>query len=384
MDKLLYCKSNIDEYGGMSLKKVLLLCQQGVPYETSPARYQLVQELKRKGYIIYVFNSANILYHEIRNDIDYFTNTRKMSQKEIRKKIKNIKPDYIIAFTDDDTRILFSLLWTMKKTCFIYFNLEIYTPEREQRRKKNKNKFFYPILWRLAFLSNKLKEIVFTKKCKVFIIQDNLRRKTSARYFIHHPNTLLIPNSYIYNSEDFVKEVGCGIVYSGILTKLRLEPLMEELKLLPNLPLVLSGKSDDWFRKQYKALHINHPDIDMYEQSLSPQNHLEFLKQYAIGLVWYSPASDANENDIGLSSGKLFRHLSIGQPVIVSPCPGLSSVVEKYKLGVVINNISELSDAYAKIMNDYSQYLQNIKRIYINKFDYSKIIQPFLREMEKM
>ena len=101
-------------------------------------------------------------------------------------------------------------------------------------------------------------------------------------------------------------------------------------------------------------------------------------------MVWYSPASDANENDIGLSSGKLFRHLSIGQPVIVSPCPGLSSVVEKYKLGVVINNISELSDAYAKIMNDYSQYLQNIKRIYINKFDYSKIIQPFLREMEKM
>lgn len=98
MDKLLYCKSNIDEYGGMSLKKVLLLCQQGVPYETSPARYQLVQELKRKGYIIYVFNSANILYHEIRNDIDYFTNTRKMSQKEIRKKIKNIKPDLMLLF----------------------------------------------------------------------------------------------------------------------------------------------------------------------------------------------------------------------------------------------------------------------------------------------
>ena len=54
--------------------------------------------------------------------------------------------------------------------------------------------------------------------------------------------------------------------------------------------------------------------------------------QYHNPLLLQNPASDANENDIGLSSGKLFRHLSIGQPVIVSPCPGLSSVVEKYKI----------------------------------------------------
>lgn len=32
------------------MKKVVLMCQQGVPFETSPARYQLVYELKQKGY----------------------------------------------------------------------------------------------------------------------------------------------------------------------------------------------------------------------------------------------------------------------------------------------------------------------------------------------
>ena len=132
--------------------------QQGVPYEVSPARYQLVHELKRDGYKTYVFNLGKILHDKNWKDIDCFINTMNISKREIRKKIMEIMPEYLIATTDDDVRIIFPLLVVMKTT-FIYYNLEIYTPEREQRRYENKSAFWYSLSWRMGYLKNKIKEV---------------------------------------------------------------------------------------------------------------------------------------------------------------------------------------------------------------------------------
>lgn len=365
------------------MKKVLLMCLQGVPYETSPARYQLVQELKRKGYETYVFNYGKIRGWEDRRSIDHVVNTLNFSTKEIRKKIRNIMPEYIIVSTDDDIRILFPILSILKKTSFIYYNLEIYTPQREQGRHRFKHKQFYPILWRNGYLCNKIKEIIFTKKCKFFTIQDELRKKVSKKYFISHKNTILIPNSYAYDPKKCIGTEAKGVIYSGILTKFRMEPLMEHLRDMPNFPLVFSGKSDAWSRQQFQILQTTHPDIKFYEQSLSPENHLSFIKQYAVGFVWYDHSEDENEEYIGLASGKFFRHLSIGQPVIVSSSPGIGNIVNKYKLGIVIDDISQLKEAYEKIMNNYSYYQNNIIKVYAKKFDYAKFVNVFLKEMER-
>jgi len=357
--------------------------QQGVPYETSPARYQLVHELKRKGYETYVFNQGKILHDENWKDIDHFINTANMSKRQIRKKIIGIMPQYIIATTDDDIKILFPLLPVMEMF-LIYYNLEIYTPEREQRRNGNKSSLWYPLLWRTAYLWNKTQEVIFIKKCRFFTIQDSLRRRISKKYFIYHPDTLLIPNSYVYNERDRVKNESCGVVYSGALVRFRMEPLMRKLHGLPDFPIVFSGKCDAWFRNQFKILHAAHPAMKLKEQSLPPKKHLEFIKQYAVGLVWYDHSKDENEENIGMASGKLFRHISVGQPVIVSATPGLAKIVCKYKLGIVINDISELTDAYREIMADYSQYQDNIRHVYKSKFDYNQNIKPFLEKMEEM
>ncbi len=85
---------------------------------------------------------------------------------------------------------------------------------------------------------------------------------------------------------------------------------------------------------------------------------------------------------MGLSSGKMFKHLSIGQPVIVIGCPGADEAVEKYKLGVVINNITELESAYSKIMDNYSYYMDNVIRTYRDVFDFKKVVTPFLDYIE--
>ena len=364
------------------MKKVLLMNQQGVPYEVSPARYQLVHELKREGYKTYVFNLGKILHDKNWKDIDCFINTMNISKREIRKKIMEIMPEYLIATTDDDVRVIFPLLAVMKTT-FIYYNLEIYTPEREQRRYENKSAFWYSLSWRMGYLKNKIKEVIFTKKCKFFIIQDSLRKRISKKYFIYHSNTLLLPNSYVYNEADCVRSECRGVVYSGNLTRDRIESMIKKLYSIPNFSIVFSGRSDMWFRNQFKILHSINPGVIFKEQSLSPQKHLEFLKQFAVGFVWYDHSEDENEENIGMASGKLFRHLSIGQPVIVSASPGLAKIVSEYKIGIVIKDISELAKAYEKIMSNYSQYQDNVRQIYKKKFDYAQNIKKFLKKMEE-
>ena len=109
------------------MKKILLLCQQqGCPIEVSPARYQLIHELRKKNYEIYVLYPGSIKDKTIKSEIQHFTNTSNLSMQEIRNKIINIAPECIIAFTYEYTKILYRLMWKMRKTVCVYYNLEIY------------------------------------------------------------------------------------------------------------------------------------------------------------------------------------------------------------------------------------------------------------------
>lgn len=365
------------------MKKVLLLCQQCEAYslESSPARYQLIHELKTLGYEIYVFLPGGIRDRGIKNEICLCVNTSHISVGKIRRRIREIAPEYVLAFTYEDAKILYPLPYTMKKTAFIYYNLEIYTPMEHDRQLTGMAK---RIRGGIRYIPNKCKEMIFTKKCRAFVIQDALRKRTAARFFIRHPFTMLIPNTYVYREDIRVKPESRGIVYSGGLNKLQLESLLKGLEHLPDLPVTFSGWSDQWFKGQYKRLCATHPGIKVYTHFMQPDQFSEFLRQYAVGLIWYSPTKDENVNNIGMSSGKFFRHLSLGQPVIVNSCPGLGRIVEKYKLGIVVRDASKLQDAYEKIMDHYSYYQNNVIRVFKDKFDYEKVIRPFLRQMENL
>lgn len=362
------------------MKKILLLCQQqGCPIEVSPARYQLIHELRKKNYEIYVLYPGSIKDKTIKSEIQHFTNTSNLSMQEIRNKIINIAPECIIAFTYEDTKILYRLMWKMRKTVFVYYNLEIYTPSME-RYAQIAGKYFKERCV-MAYLSNKLKEIIYTRGCKIFVIQDDLRKRTSSEYFISHPNTLLIPNSYVYNDNYEISHERKGIVYSGGLNKLQLKSLFQNPDNFPDVPITFAGWGDRWFQIQYMKLKKTHPDVAYCNQKLPPEELSEYLDQFAVGLIWYSPIRDKNINNIGLASGKLFKHLSLGQPIIVVDCPGISEVINKYRLGIVIHDIRDLQKAYEKIMKRYSYYQKNVQVVYKNKFDYIKVIQPFLEQL---
>lgn len=364
------------------MKKILLLCQQqGCPIELSPARYQLINVLKDLNYGVYVFIAERIFSKAIRNNIDCVVNTIGLTNKQVQNKIEKVNPEVIIAFTYEDARILYTLPRVMKKTTFIYFNLEIYTPSMEQYLTGEKHLFSKKCI--LNYIYNKFKEVLYVRQCKLFVIQDTLREKTSKKYLIKHSHTILVPNSYVLNEKEQNEVQRSGIIYSGGINRLQAKSLIEELDKISDIPITFAGWSDGCFKKQYNKIRRDHPNIKVYDQRLMPEQLSAFLQPYAIGLVWYTATKDENINNIGLASGKLFKHLSLGQPVIVMDCPGISKVVNKLRLGIVIYNVAELKDAYELIMKQYSVYQKHVMDAYKKFFDYKRVIQPFLRELER-
>lgn len=359
------------------MKKVLLMSMQTAQLELSPARYQLLEELHARGFETYILLSGKLRGKNSYKTIDYVVDAHGMSMRNIRKKILEINPQIVIATTFDDTNSIYILPYIMKNTSFYYYNLEVYAPYLHKDVRKDNFKFY--VKYKIMYPVNKIKEILYTYKVKAFTIQDNIRRKLSAKYHIQNPNTILIPNSYIFDETKIIADDQSGVIYTGGIERDFLLGQMDYLKEVKNTPLTFSGYIDNWGREKSRAIRKTNPNIRFKEQILSIDNYTRYLQQFAVGLVWYSPLrEDESHYYMGLSSGKMFKHLSLGQPVIAVNCCGITEVIKKYKIGIVINSISELDSAYSEIMKNYSFYRENVIRTYKNKFDFKKIIIPFI------
>lgn len=363
------------------MKKVVLMSMDTSVIEWSPAKYQLLDELKRSGFETYLF-LPNTMKNRCNITVDHMVNTKGMENREICKKIIEINPQAVIATLYMDTSIIFWLPAVMKNTSFYYYNLEIYTPYISgEIRKENWKRY---VAYKLRYPFDKIKEIIYTKSVKAFTIQDSLRRKLSEKYHVRHSNTILIPNSYAFDESLIVPPGQSGVIYSGGINREFLGQQFDGLKAVRNVPVVFSGFIDQWCLQRIKKLKYSNPNLKFIYQNLPIKEYTDYIRNFAVGLVWYS-ALEADESHyyIGLSSGKMFKYLSLGQPVIAVDCPGITEVVNKYKLGIVIKNISELPQAYETIMRNYSDYRENVIRTYRSKFDFRKRITPFIECIEE-
>ncbi len=349
----------------------VLMCQQGVPFRLSPARMQMVEELKRRGSRVIVFFPGRKIDREIKNKVDKLINTKNMKNVHIRRKIQEITPDVVICFTVEDTDICCLLPYRMKKTRFYYYNLEICVSSY-----KNENNYALGrFLNKMDYLRSKSKEIIYVHRCSALVIQDILRKKILKKYWISHPNTWLIPNSYYSSRIEYNGMYQEGLIYSGSLGMDILGNFIEHINDFSNIPITLSG----WGRVSPKVRE--NPNVKVIIHNFSQDEYTEFISAYKAALIWYTDRHDDNVYYIGLASGKFFKHLSLGQPVIVNNVPGLAEEVKRYKLGVVINNLSELSDAYKNICDNYEFYVRNIQEIYEKKYDYGKVSKRFFDSM---
>ena len=344
------------------------MCQQGIPFKLSPARTQIIEELNKRGLRVIVFFPGIVNDKRIRTESNIIVNTRNMSSASIKKKIRRINPDIVICTTIEDAQICCVLPYTMKKTNFYYYNLEIYV----RSRRWEENNFFCKFANKIDYMKNKFKEILYVKGCTSMVIQDKLRKKISKQYWIAHPVTWLIPNSYSLGCNKYEVPHKNGVIYSGIMSNDVLKSFIQQAACINNFELTISG----WCCSEVKKLKKN-SNITVIQQQLSEDDYTKFLSAYDIALIWYESRDDANIRNIGLSSGKYFKHLSLGQPVIVNDAPGLAEEVRKYKVGIVINDLSELANAVGTIYANYDFYVKNIKRVYKAKYDFKKVSKHF-------
>ena len=366
-------------------KRAVLMSLDSCDIERSPARYQLLAELNKRKFETYVFLPYRMKRRKsvkAVKSIDHIINVETMSDKEIRRKIVDINPHVVIATVYVDTAVIYNLPFVMKNTSFYYYNLEIYTPYINKDIKKENLRFY--VKYKLEYPVKKMKEILYTKMTRAFTIQDSLRRELSRKYHIWHSNTILIPNSYVYEESEVISAGQSGIIYAGGIKRDFLLGQFDNLETVKNVPLTFSGIIDQWCMKRIRKLKHTNPNIKFENQVLSIDEYTDYMRRFAVGLVWYSALKKDEANYcIGMSSGKMFKHLSLGQPIIAVKCPGIAEVVNRYKLGVVIDNISELESAYDEVMKNYSYYRENVIRTYRNKFDFRKVIVPFLECIEK-
>lgn len=363
------------------MKKVILMSMEDDKIEWSPAKYQLLDSLKARGFVTYVILPDRLKNRSRITAIDYVINAKGMTAWEIRKEIIKINPQIVIATLYVDTAITYLLPFIMKDTSFYYYNLEIYTPYVDKEIMSEDIKYYFG--YKLRYPLEKIKEILYTRFAKGFTIQDPLRRKLAAKYHVWHPNTIYIPNSYVFNESALVPKGREGVIYSGGIKRRFLVEQFDDLKSIHDLPVVFTGIIDSWCFKRIKKLQRTNPNLKFVQQVLSINEYTDYVRQFAIGLVWYSSLKeDETHYCMGLSSGKMFKHLSLGQPIIAVDCMGITETVNKYQLGVVIHNISELPQAYKIIMDNYSYYQENVIRTYQQRFDYKKRIEPFLELIE--
>lgn len=347
----------------------VLMCQQGTPFAYSPARDQMVDELRLRGSEVILFFPGIVSDENLKKRLKKIFDTRTMSPSSVRKKIKEINPDIVFAFTEGDARICFPLPYTMRNTDFYYYNLEIYVYPMLYVQNE-KGSMVRKITNRIDYLKNKLKEIIYVKGCRALVIQDKLRKKILRKYGISHPVTWLIPNTYCVDFRRTDIPHKSGLIYSGGVWINTMKSFVERAEDIKDVEITISG------RTHIKGKFKNNPNIHVITQQLSQEEYTRFISAYDIALIWYTKHDD-NLYYMGLSSGKLFKHLSLGQPVIVNNMPGLAEEVRKYKLGVVIEDVSELKDAVRTISSNYDFYVENIKRIYKKRYDYKKITKKF-------
>ncbi|MCP2727532.1 hypothetical protein NJ959_03460 [Symplocastrum sp. BBK-W-15] len=87
------------------------------------------------------------------------------------------------------------------------------------------------------------------------------------------------------------------------------------------------------------------------------------------------------------ASGKIAEYLKYGKPVLVNDLPSLVELVEKYKIGVVIqdpSNSNEIELAIGQILKSYDWYSNNAKLCYDAEFDFTKNVELILSEINSL
>jgi len=163
------------------------------------------------------------------------------------------------------------------------------------------------------------------------------------------------------------------IIYQGHIGKDRdFTNLVEILHELPiKTHLVLVGNDHEMVVK-YKSIYAN---ITWIPHIKAPA-HLAITKMADLGIIYYNPES---LNNIFCAPNKTWEFSKYGLPIISNDIPGMIEATNYYKAGISCNFNSkvELKNGIANLLNNYSVFSENAKKMY-DELDYQGIIHNII------
>ncbi len=238
------------------------------------------------------------------------------------------------------------------------------------------------------FLSLELTESLYEARCdKNNLKSVFIQRQDRYDYVfkgIKHP-TFLVQNAPTFVPIDIpAREEKNTLLFCGTASRGFGAPLALNLvEKYPQYNVHFKGTIYDEIRTQIYTQHIDayyHGNIILDTAYIAEKDMLDFIKKFRIGLCFYDMRYKEfdNFNYQTAPSGKLFKYLAAGVPVIGSDIAGLSYIKE-YEAGILLQKptAENIHHAIETIEKNYDFYVQNALKI-AKKFSFAESIEPYL------
>lgn len=334
----------------------------------------------------------------------------------------NSRPDNSLTETTNLRGLYLALKYLLERLCWLFMNSFSYVRRQRRLIKKLKNvKFrhnkclvlaidhtsclvavkYFPgkvVLWSYDILTKDypvrikngfLDRLVTSKemsKVKALIIQDEQRKRLLEESVgAVFTNTIYLPVSL--NDSEFCRKAAenrqkknslstVSIVQSGWIGKGRWsDKLIDAYQNWPiSYELTLRGFiqadiNDSLLRAKRK------PEVSgsICDTDLLPQ----ILNNCDIGFVGYSE-NDSNHRYIENASSQMVEFLRLGIPVIGCGSSSFNDFVTRQNIGIGISSIEEMEEAINKIVEDYSFFSSNARKLYESRFDLCSYFNNYL------
>ncbi len=200
--------------------------------------------------------------------------------------------------------------------------------------------------------------------------------------------TFIVQNSPNFKEIE-IKEKRRGLIYGGsAYDELGFYHCLKYLNKYPDEVMTVQGaimkKDSDKVNAEYSNLKDR---LKINNKYLENEEVVEFLSDYEIGFCFYNfdvpSIRDNYFNYATAPSGKMFKYLAAGVPVVCSNIIGFKFVNE-FKCGVTIDTMEpeDIRKAILTIRENYQLYVQNAIKA-AKHYSFDKAIAPFLQLIDK-
>lgn len=298
------------------------------------------------------FKNKNVNYFTI-NSKTFFIRFVERFLRILRvwSRIKKHIYDFIIGF-DPEGLFYASLFGFIKRTPYIYHNLEIYP-------RSTLNTLVKKIKKKIEILANKYAVLSITQdeiRAPILARENKIELKTIFIVYNTSIGGIITNKDNIFRDRFNIPE-DCVIVLAvgSLIKEHMIDAIVQSVRFWSeNFVLVLHGWfSDKAYEKEIRSLVEKYSNRIFISSEILPiEEKNKIFQSVDIGLVFFDPVNE-NVKYVGAAAGKLFDFLQCGVPVISNNLPGMKELIEENKVGFVVNDKEAIGNKLVTIVQNF-------------------------------